>query len=300
MRASILINNYNYGRYLGNAIDSALSQTHSLCEVVVVDDGSTDNSRDVIAGYGDRIRTVLKDNGGQASAFNAGFAACRGEVICLLDSDDYFHVNKVEEVVGAMAANPGIGWVFHPVCRLSTNGKTRIAPPIAHRMLIDHRRAALRGRLPGPRGPVTSGLSLSQKLLGEILPMSEEIRITADNYLKFLATALSPGVYLSDVLAVQRLHGDNHYTMGRDRILEARIHLRIAESMRRRQPALTRLSNHIFARSFGLYAGALRRDALCEQIIRSFFRTTSLSDLPDLILRASYHTVRRRLIPRAL
>jgi glycosyltransferase involved in cell wall biosynthesis len=71
---SILITSYNYGRYLGNAIDSALNQTFRNIEVVVVDDGSEDNSLDVIKSYGGRIVSVVKQNGGQGSAFNAGFA----------------------------------------------------------------------------------------------------------------------------------------------------------------------------------------------------------------------------------
>jgi glycosyltransferase involved in cell wall biosynthesis len=295
VKASILINNYNYGRYLGQAIESALSQTYPAVEVVVVDDGSTDNSRDVIAGYGNRVHAVLKGNGGQASAFNAGFAACCGDVICLLDSDDYFHPNKVEEIVKAMVANPDAGWVFHPVCRIFTDGRTLTAPSIAGRMVIDNRALALRGRLSGPPGPVTTGMSLSRSLLAKLLPMAEEIRITADNYLKFLASALSPGVYLSEVLSVQRLHGDNLYTMGRDRILEVHIHLLIADAMRRQQPALGRLSNHIFARSLAMYATASRRDARCENIIKSFLRATAISDMPDLVLRALYHGMRRRL-----
>ena len=87
---TILINNYNYARFLPAAIDSALSQTYHPLEVVVVDDGSTDESLDIIRDYGDRVRPVFKSNGGQASAFNAGFAASRGEVICLLDADDFF------------------------------------------------------------------------------------------------------------------------------------------------------------------------------------------------------------------
>src|SRR6184192_1210231 len=65
---SILINNYNYGRFLREAIDSALRQTYTNTEVIVVDDGSTDDSRQIIAGYGSRIVPVLKENGGQASA----------------------------------------------------------------------------------------------------------------------------------------------------------------------------------------------------------------------------------------
>ncbi|MCC2671779.1 MAG: glycosyl transferase, partial [Armatimonadetes bacterium] len=76
--ASVIINNYNYARYLPEAVESALAQTYPHTEVVVVDDGSTDHSRAVLAGYGDRLRTVFQENGGQASAFNAGFAASRG------------------------------------------------------------------------------------------------------------------------------------------------------------------------------------------------------------------------------
>ena len=79
--ASIIIDNYNYGRFLKDAIESALNQTYPNREVIVVDDGSTDNSREVIASYTDRIIPVLKDNGGHASAFNAGVLVSRGEVI---------------------------------------------------------------------------------------------------------------------------------------------------------------------------------------------------------------------------
>ncbi len=74
LRASIIVNNYNYGRFLQESIDSALSQTYSNVEVIVVDDGSADNSRVIIECYGDRIIPVLKKNGGQASAFNTGLA----------------------------------------------------------------------------------------------------------------------------------------------------------------------------------------------------------------------------------
>src|SRR5579872_6996796 len=96
---TVLINNYNYGRFLREAIDSALKQTYKNIEVVVVDDGSTDESREIIRGYGDRVVPVFKANGGQASAFNEGISASRGEIICFLDSDDIFHPTKVEKVV---------------------------------------------------------------------------------------------------------------------------------------------------------------------------------------------------------
>jgi hypothetical protein len=79
---SILINNYNYAHFVTEAIESALAQTYRHVEIIVVDDGSTDDSREVIGRFGNLVRMVAKENGGQASAFNAGFAASKGEIIC--------------------------------------------------------------------------------------------------------------------------------------------------------------------------------------------------------------------------
>src|SRR5450631_2550416 len=84
---SVLINNYNYREYLAQAIDSALSQDYDPIEIIVVDDGSTDDSRSIIARYGTKIRTVFQNNSGQASAFNAGINAAQGDILCFLDSD---------------------------------------------------------------------------------------------------------------------------------------------------------------------------------------------------------------------
>src|SRR5215471_6897362 len=97
--ASIVISSYNYGRFLPDAIDSALGQSYSKTEVIVVDDGSTDHSREVIAGYGERVLPVWKDNGGQASALNAGYRASQGEVIFFVDSDDLLLPTAVEKTI---------------------------------------------------------------------------------------------------------------------------------------------------------------------------------------------------------
>lgn len=86
---SIIVLNYNYGRFLAAAIDSALNQHHPLCEVIVVDDGSTDNSRAVIARYGDRIRSVLREtNDGQIAALNSAWPLARHPILIFLDADD--------------------------------------------------------------------------------------------------------------------------------------------------------------------------------------------------------------------
>jgi glycosyltransferase involved in cell wall biosynthesis len=293
-KATVVINNYNYGPFLRTAIESALAQTYANTEVVVVDDGSTDDSREIIASYGDRVRTVLKPNGGQASAFNAGFAASSGDVICMLDSDDYFYPNKVELAVKALTERPESHWVFHPVCRVFEDGRTQAIPHIPQTVYLDHRAPALRGKLPGPPGPVTSGIVISRSLLETILPMAESIHITADNYVIFLVAALAPGTYLDEVLAVQRIHGNNHYTLRHGRTLtQARVHLLIAHDMRRRFPQLSRLSNRIFCKALADYMKALHRDAICETTIRHYLKEVAYLELPDLLLRTGYHTVRR-------
>src|SRR3954452_16014205 len=85
---SIVIDNYNYGQYIRQAIDSALRQTYRPVEVIVVDDGSTDGSREIIASYGKLITPVFQENAGQPAAFNTGLRVSRGEAVILLDSDD--------------------------------------------------------------------------------------------------------------------------------------------------------------------------------------------------------------------
>ena len=96
---TIAICNYNYERFLADAIDSALAQDYAATQVLVVDDGSTDGSRDVIASYGTRIRTVLKENGGQVSAYNRALDEIDSEYVILLDADDLLYPNAVTEVM---------------------------------------------------------------------------------------------------------------------------------------------------------------------------------------------------------
>src|ERR1700760_3461305 len=90
---SILVSNYNYAQYIGETIESALHQTYPNFELIICDDGSTDDSVRVIEQYqrkGPRVQLIVKENGGQASGFNAAYAASRGELIALLDSDDTY------------------------------------------------------------------------------------------------------------------------------------------------------------------------------------------------------------------
>jgi glycosyltransferase involved in cell wall biosynthesis len=106
---SVVISNYNYARFLPAALDSVLSQTHQELEVIVVDDGSSDESREVLARYGNRIRLICQDNAGVSAARNAGILASRGEAVAFLDSDDVWdHVKIAEQVARLTIARLGL------------------------------------------------------------------------------------------------------------------------------------------------------------------------------------------------
>ncbi len=211
--ATVLINNYNYGRFLRDAIDSALGQTYPRVEVVVVDDGSTDDSRRVIDAYGRRIVPVLKANGGQESAVNAGFAVSRGEVVCLLDSDDTLASTALERAVPCFG-DPAVVKVHWPVRVVDERGRPldRIVPGPAL-PAGDLLPLVLRY---GPNAYATSGTcgsAWARSFLARVLPAPPSpLRSgTVEAYLSMLAPVFGRVASVSDALGCYRMHGDNNY-----------------------------------------------------------------------------------------
>jgi glycosyltransferase involved in cell wall biosynthesis len=101
---TIAICNYNYARFIGQAIESALRQDYPVKRILIVDDGSTDGSREVIAKFGSQVDVVFKENGGQVSAYNRAIDELDGDIALLLDSDDLLYPDAVTKVVNAFAA----------------------------------------------------------------------------------------------------------------------------------------------------------------------------------------------------
>lgn len=216
---SIVIGNYNYGRFVGKAIDSTLNQTYKNVEVIVVDDGSQDNSREVIAQYGNQVIPIFKENGGQPSNYNAGFAKSKGEIICFLDSDDMFVPDKIEKVVKVFQSSEEIGWCFHSMQLIDEENNVLpvTSTPNYVTRECDFRSLILAGRIP-PHVPPSSGLCFRRSLLEKILPMpAPKIITNNDYYVKFIAVGLSKGFILSDALTLQKIHGNNAATLRKDR-----------------------------------------------------------------------------------
>jgi glycosyltransferase involved in cell wall biosynthesis len=110
---------YNGARYLRQALDSALAQTYQPLQVVVVDDGSTDASPDIIASYGARVLSIRQANAGVAQARNTGLRAACGELIAFLDQDDWWLPEKVARQVERFQADPDLGLVHTGILQYS-------------------------------------------------------------------------------------------------------------------------------------------------------------------------------------
>jgi hypothetical protein len=208
---SVLIPNYNYARYLGATLKSVLDQTYGNSEVIVCDDGSTDNSREVVQQYAEsdpRVRLVTKQNGGFASAVSAAFRAASGDPIALLDADDVFKPRKLEGVLAGFRKNPGAGLFANQVLPLSANGQP-LGPPYP---------ANLEGGWLGPEKlraggcstfPPTSGLSFRRDVLSKLLPVPPEVKGLVDYYLSRTAQFLAEVSFTLEPLTDYRVHGSS-------------------------------------------------------------------------------------------
>ena len=136
---SVIIAAYNTARYVGEAIDSALAQTYSPIEIIVVDDGSTDNTQEVLAAYSDRITILRQENSGSAAARNAALEAARGEFVAVLDSDDVWMPDKLERQMALFETCPEIDFVFANSQHMDEDGNEvhvfsgRMPPPVDYR-----------------------------------------------------------------------------------------------------------------------------------------------------------------------
>jgi len=211
---SVIINNYNYGRFLKEAIDSAIAQTYAHTEVIVVDDGSTDGSSQIINEYGNTIIPVLKENGGQGSAFNAGFKRSKGEIIIFLDSDDVLLPSAITNVI-QFFDEPKVIKVHWQMWRINEHGERTggVVPdyPLVEGNLLDGLVKYGPDKCGGPPySPPTSGNAWSRKFLEMVLPMPDaEFKLGADQYLFVLAPVFGEFRRFPEPQGYYRVHGSN-------------------------------------------------------------------------------------------
>jgi glycosyltransferase involved in cell wall biosynthesis len=208
--ASVVIVNYNYERYLRGAIDSALDQGDSV-EVIVVDDGSTDGSADLIRSYGGRIIPVLRANAGQGPAFTAGFAAATGEIVCFLDADDLLRPGTLTDALARYAVEryAKLHW---PLVEVDETGQPLggINPPVE--LPVGDLSDLVAERGPGAYPtPPSSGNAYSRPFLDQVMPVPDQLRVCADGYLYDLAPLYGPLARLDRPGGAIRFHNHSNF-----------------------------------------------------------------------------------------
>lgn len=179
-KVSVLINNYNYARFLNACIDSIFNQTYKEVEIVVYDDGSKDDSLEILRAYGDKIKVIAKPNFGKTAAFNQAnaiyeaFKQSNGDIICLLDSDDVFLPNKIATVVALFEKDSEICMVQNKMFEIDEHGKRtgKVRKNILYNLDVLNAIYSLK-KLELFFVP-TSGLSFRRNYLQKALPIKED------------------------------------------------------------------------------------------------------------------------------
>jgi glycosyltransferase involved in cell wall biosynthesis len=230
---SVLIDTYNHERYIEQAVVSAIDQDFpsSEYEIVVVDDGSTDRTPEIVRKFAPRVRLLTKKNGGQASAFNAALPELRGDVIAFLDGDDWFAQGKLTAVMNALEKEPEAAAIGHGHYEVRENTKeVRACAPEETRFL----------RLATPEGArearlnwgflLMGALTVRRKVLEQVIPIPEVLVFSADGPIQLASMAAGVRV-LPELLFYYRHHADNLYAVDESNMAKVRRRYELWETV---------------------------------------------------------------------
>jgi glycosyltransferase involved in cell wall biosynthesis len=253
---TVSISSHNYEKFLGLAIESALRQTYERIEVIVVDDGSTDGSRALIAGFGERIRSVFQENQGITAACNTGFAASRGDIVLFLDADDLLEPTAIEEIVACW--RPGTIKVQFALEIVDGAGRSRgaVSPvyPSGYSAEALHDEFFATGAYVWP---TTSGNAYARNFLERILPLDVRMFPYApDGAINTIAPLFGRIECLPKVLGSYRIHGANHWAL--DTVVPAKF----GDYINQKEKELAFLRRHAAARGVDFPAIDRARHAL--------------------------------------
>jgi glycosyltransferase involved in cell wall biosynthesis len=217
---SVVLDTYQQVAFLAEAVESALGQdVGTAVQVIVVDDGSTDGTTELLARYGDRITTIRQPNQGQAAALNAGLAAATGEWVAFLDGDDRWDRTYLSRLADRAEAEPSVDVILSALRRIDASGAvTGDDPPenVARQLveLATLPEAARRGLMPW--FPPTSAIAARRATLLAIGPIPTAYRLNADGWLQMaLAVAAERIAWEPARLVDLRIHASNRWSADR-------------------------------------------------------------------------------------
>jgi glycosyltransferase involved in cell wall biosynthesis len=213
---TVLIDTYNHEKYIEQTLLSVLEQglSDTEMEIVVVDDGSTDGTPAVIEKFGTRVKYVRKKNGGQASAFNAGYAAATGQIVAFLDGDDWWAKGKVAAVLDALESDRDIAGVGHGYYEFDETTRRAEAHVPAKREVLELTSvASARVALVRWQFLLMGALTVRREVLERIMPIPEEMVFMADSPIQAAAMTMRTLV-LEEPLFYYRKHAQNLWAVG--------------------------------------------------------------------------------------
>lgn len=206
MNVSVVIPTFNGARYIGEAIESALGQTVPVFEIIVVDDGSTDNTVDIVSTFGERITLVQKKNGGAASAYNLGIKSVTGDTIAFLEHDDIWLPEKNEAQLDALNSLTDVGLLFSTaqVLTIENSSKSDVRNLHTGQGYYSFSDFFLRNRILN-----CSTVILRREVLRNTGSFNENLRLGFDHEM-WLRMALNTKIFCLDLpLSVYRIHESN-------------------------------------------------------------------------------------------
>jgi glycosyltransferase involved in cell wall biosynthesis len=214
-RVTALIDTYNHERYIEHALRTVLDQGLSSqeLEIIVVDDGSNDKTASIVETFAPRVKLIRKKNGGQASAFNSGFEASNGEIIAILDGDDWWAKGKLQTVLKAMDENPSIAAVSHGHFEVDEETQeTRERKPTRTGLIKFNEMQDVNDVFSAWRFLLIGSLTVRRSLMEWLFPLPEEMVFMADTPLQ-VAAIFSGVLILDQTLFYYRQHSQNLFAL---------------------------------------------------------------------------------------
>lgn len=250
-KVSVLITCYNYADYLGNAIDSVLAQSWNPLEIIVSDDGSQDRSCEVAESYRRRNLPVVLlrgEHGGMAACLNAAFENCSGDVICLLDADDFFFPQKIESVISAFQAGQASGLCIHQSERMDSAGRRHGPFPLLQKLPTGDctdKTVENAGILMGL--PPTSALSLRREVAERIFPIPPVFTGYAEQMIHRIAPLITSICAIERPLSSWTLHSRNDANSSHVKPERLQRELLIMENLWQRQHDFLEIADQTLA-----------------------------------------------------
>ncbi|MGV3722828.1 MAG: glycosyltransferase family 2 protein [Actinomycetota bacterium] len=283
---SVVIPTYNHARFLRMAIDSALRQSLPPREVIVIDDGSSDGTPEVVAEYGDRIRALRHANQGVAASRNAGAELATGKLLAFLDADDVWRPQKLERQVERFQREPGLGLVHCGVEEIDAEGNVLRrqqdgleGSAVAREMLLFRSPTILGGG---------SGVMIARSAFDEVGGFDPRLSTSADWDLYFRLASRCPVGYVPEPLLQYRLHGSNmHGNIG---AMERDMLLAYSKAFADPSSPVQNLRRRAYGNLHSVLAGSYFSVGRKQDFVRHAARSLYLT--PDNLLRFAGYPLR--------